>query len=105
MLEGALQRARSRRERGHEAYGLHLLGEIALATDVPDPDSAVSCFGVALERANERGMTPLAARCHFALAKVLQQRQPELSGEHLMHARSIAAMLEGNVDPASAPGL
>jgi hypothetical protein len=93
VLEEALQRARSRRERGHEAYGIHLLGETALATDPPDPDSAVDCFRAALERANEQAMTPLAAQCHLSLAGVLEQRQPDLSGEHLAQARTIIATL------------
>jgi hypothetical protein len=58
---------------------------------------------VALERANEQGMTPLAARCHFSLARALQQRQPDLSGEHLMHARTIIATLGDRRDPPAAP--
>lgn len=96
VLEAGLERARRRQERGHEAHGIYLFGEIALATDLPDPDSAANCFRAALDRANQQQMAPLAAQCHLSLAKILQQRQPELSGAHQLQAETIIETLGGS---------
>jgi tetratricopeptide (TPR) repeat protein len=66
----ALEFSRERGERGHEAWALRLLGEIAAHTDPPDVKSAEEYYRQALARADELGMRPLAAHCHLGLAKL-----------------------------------
>ncbi|MCG8689736.1 MAG: AAA family ATPase [Minwuiales bacterium] len=71
--ERALALARKREERGHEAYALRLLGEIALHADVPEPDVAEQCYQAARGLAEQMGMRPLAAHCHFGLGQLYRQ--------------------------------
>jgi tetratricopeptide (TPR) repeat protein len=73
----ALEIARARGERGQEAWILHLLGEIAARHDPPDAPAADASYRAALALADERGMRPLAARCHLGLG-VLRRR----TGDH-----------------------
>ena len=69
----ALTLARRHEERGNEAWSLHLLGAIASSHDPCDVERAEGCFREALAVADELGMRPLAAHCHFHLGKLLQQ--------------------------------
>jgi hypothetical protein len=57
--------ARERGERGHEAWALRLLGEIAARDDRPDVVTAEAHYGDALTLASALGMRPLAAHCHL----------------------------------------
>jgi tetratricopeptide (TPR) repeat protein len=66
----ALALAREQSERGHEAYALHLLGEVAAHGDVPDIDSAERRYREALALAGELDMRPLVGRCHLGLAEL-----------------------------------
>ena len=66
----ALTLARNRGERGHEAWALRLLGDIAAHRDPPDPESAEGHYNQALALANELGMRPLAAHCYLGLGKL-----------------------------------
>ena len=63
----ALDLAHRQKERGNEAWVLRLLGDNAAHADPPDPESAEGHYTQALARANELGMRPLAAHCHFGL--------------------------------------
>jgi tetratricopeptide (TPR) repeat protein len=63
----ALEHARAYQERGHEAYALRLLGEIAAHRAPPDVDAATAHYRQALALADELGMRPLAAHCHLGL--------------------------------------
>jgi tetratricopeptide (TPR) repeat protein len=65
----ALTLTRERGERGHEAWALRLLGEIAAHADPPDAESGQAHYSQALARAEELGMRPLASHCHFGLGK------------------------------------
>jgi len=66
----ALGLARQHKERGHEAYTLRLLGEIA-AREVPlDIGKAENHYRQALALAEELGMRPLVAHCHIGLGKL-----------------------------------
>jgi len=56
--------------RGQQAWALRLLGEIASASDPPDPETAEAYYGDALALADELGMRPLAAHCHAGLANL-----------------------------------
>jgi tetratricopeptide (TPR) repeat protein len=67
LAEGALAHARAHQERGHQAYALRLLGEIAARREPPERDQAGDYFGQALALAEELGMRPLVANCHLGL--------------------------------------
>ena len=58
------------KERGHEAYALRLLGEIAAHQDPPEIEPAAHHYRRALALAGELGMRPLVAHCHLGLGKL-----------------------------------
>ncbi len=66
----ALEAAREMKERGNEAYALHLLGEIAAHGDPPAAGSAGAHYRQALALADELGMRPLVAHCHLGLGSL-----------------------------------
>jgi DNA-binding SARP family transcriptional activator len=66
----ALASAREQEERGHEAWVLRLLGELASHRTPPDLEPAVTYYREADTVARELGMRPLEARCHLALAEL-----------------------------------
>jgi predicted ATPase/class 3 adenylate cyclase len=63
----ALAHARAKQERGHEAWALRLLGEIAARREPSEVEKAEECYGQALALAEELGMRPLQAHCHLGL--------------------------------------
>ena len=67
LAERALALAREHQERGHQAYALHLLGEIAVRREPPEVDQAEAHYRQALALAEELGMRPLQAHCHRGL--------------------------------------
>src|SRR5262249_34788719 len=67
LAERTLALARERQERGHQAYALRLLGEIAAHRTPPDADEAAAHYRQALALADEFGMRPLQAHCHHGL--------------------------------------
>jgi len=67
LAERALAHAHTHQERGHEAYALHLLGEIAARREPPENALAEAHYRQALALADELGMRPLAAHCHRSL--------------------------------------
>jgi tetratricopeptide (TPR) repeat protein len=81
----ALERSRDLKQRGHEAYALRLLGEIAVQRQPPDAKSAIAAYHQALTLADELGMRPLAAHCHLGLGTLYartghpEQARAELS--------------------------
>jgi tetratricopeptide (TPR) repeat protein len=79
LAERALVLAREHQERGHEAYALRLLGEIAAQREPPAGDQAGEYYHQALALADELGMRPLQAHCHRGLGtlylKAGQQEQ------------------------------
>jgi len=66
----ALDMAHRQKERGSEAWGLRLLGDIARKDDPPDPGAAEAHYNRALALASELGMRPLIAHCHFGLGNL-----------------------------------
>jgi tetratricopeptide (TPR) repeat protein len=84
FAELALAHAREHRERGHEAYALRLLGDIAARREPPERESAETHYQQALALSNELGMRPLMAHCHlglgtlFAKAGQAEQARAEL---------------------------
>lgn len=87
----ALETARRYRERGHEAWALHLSGDASAAGGVPDFGHAESDYTAALVLAESHGMRPLVAHCHTGLANLyertgeFQQRSAHLSSATTMY--------------------
>jgi len=85
LTERTLALARERQERGHQAYALRLLGEIAARRTPPDVAEAAAYYRQALALAEELGMRPLQAHCHRGLGTLYpktsqqEQAQAELS--------------------------
>jgi len=90
-LDTALEIARCRGERGHEAYGLFVQGDIARRAGPDHRNRALQGYTGALARAEELGMAPLAARCHLRLGRVLSAAQ---SSEADRHSRIADEMIE-----------
>ena len=67
LAEGALAHAHEHQERGHEAYALRLLGDIAARREPPKSDQAEAHYRQARTLAEELGMRPLQAHCHRGL--------------------------------------
>jgi tetratricopeptide (TPR) repeat protein len=78
LAEHTLVLAREHQERGHQAYALRLLGEIAARRNPPESEPAEAHYRQALALAEELGMPPLVANCHLGLgtlcAKLGQQK-------------------------------
>jgi tetratricopeptide (TPR) repeat protein len=78
LAERALALARERQERGHQAYALHLRGDIAAHRDPPECARAEAHYRQALALAEELGMRPLQAHCHRGLGTLYATTgQPE----------------------------
>ena len=97
----ALGLARQHKERGHEAYTLRLLGEIAACEDPLDVGTAENHYRQALALAEELGMRPLIAHCHVGLGKLyrrtgnLQQAKKHLTnGDAMMREMEMGLWLE-----------
>ena len=67
IAERVLALAREHQERGHQAYALRLLGEIAARREPPESALAEAHYLDALALADELGMRPLVAHCHRGL--------------------------------------
>jgi tetratricopeptide (TPR) repeat protein len=73
LAEGALAHARAHQERGHQAYALCLLGDIAVRHEPPDSEQAEAHYQHALAMAEDLGMRPLQAHCHHSLGTLYRQ--------------------------------
>jgi class 3 adenylate cyclase/tetratricopeptide (TPR) repeat protein len=69
----ALELARQHKERGHEAWSLRALGEVALAQEPPDVDQIEGWFRQGSDLAGELGMRPLVAHCHLGLGTLYRR--------------------------------
>jgi len=67
LAERVLAFTRAHQERGHQAYALRLLGEIAARREPPECAQAEAHYRQALILAEELGMRPLQAHCHRGL--------------------------------------
>jgi tetratricopeptide (TPR) repeat protein len=85
LAERVLAFTRAHQERGHQAYALRLLGEIAARREPPECAQAEAHYQQALVLAEELGMRPLAAHCHrgigmlYAATGQREQARTELS--------------------------
>ncbi len=66
----SLELARTHGQRGHEAYALRLLGEVAARREQSDVQEAGAHYRSALELAQQLGMRPLIAHCHLGLGRL-----------------------------------
>jgi predicted ATPase/class 3 adenylate cyclase len=67
LARQALTLARKYQERGHQAYALRLLGDIAAQNEPSARPSAEAHYRQAFVLAEELGMRPLVAHCHLSL--------------------------------------
>jgi len=80
----ALGLARRHKERGHEAYTLRLLGEIAAREEPLDIGKAENHYRQAIDLAEELGMRLLIAHCHVGLGKLYRRAgNPQQARTHL----------------------
>ena len=70
VAQRALDLARSHRERGHQAWALLLLGDIAARGDRAEHEWALGYYAGALALAEELKMRPLVARVHLSLGRL-----------------------------------
>jgi class 3 adenylate cyclase/tetratricopeptide (TPR) repeat protein len=70
LANHVLAHASEHQERGHQAYALRLLSEIAARLDPPENDRAEECYRQALTLAEELTMRPLLAHCHLGLGRL-----------------------------------
>ena len=73
LAESALGLARQHDERGHQAYTLRLLGDIAIHRHPPEFEQAETHYQQALALADGLGMHPLQAHCHLGLGTLYSQ--------------------------------
>ena len=73
LAEAALAHAREHEERGHQAYALRLLDDIAARRNPPEREEAEAHYQQALALAQELGMRPLVAHCHLGLGRLYGQ--------------------------------
>jgi len=107
----ALTLARNRGERGHEAWALRLLGDIAARRDPPEIDQAETHYLDAGALAHELGMRPLLAHCHLGLGKLYRRTADGVKAqEHLTTAATLyremdmgfwLAQMEAALEPLS----
>ncbi|HXJ82216.1 MAG TPA: adenylate/guanylate cyclase domain-containing protein [Candidatus Methylomirabilis sp.] len=84
VAQRALDLAQAHKERGHQAWALRLLGDVAAASHHPDADAAVDSYTQALALAEELEMRPLAARTHVGLGQLhARAGRRDKSQEHL----------------------
>jgi tetratricopeptide (TPR) repeat protein len=82
--------ARTRGERGYEVYAWRLLGEVATLAVPPRVAEAEVWYGQALASAEDLGMRPLAAHCHFGLGTLYQRTgQQQEAQRHLTTATAM----------------
>jgi tetratricopeptide (TPR) repeat protein len=86
----ALDLAVEHRRRGDQVWALRLLGDIASRCDPPHLDPAADHYRQALALADELGMRPLVAHCHFGLGQLCGRTgKREEAQEHLTTATTM----------------
>jgi tetratricopeptide (TPR) repeat protein len=73
LAQQAVAMTRYIKARGVEAWALRLLAEITSRRDPPDDGEPEACFRQASAIAEQLGMRPLAAHCHFGLGRLARR--------------------------------
>jgi class 3 adenylate cyclase/tetratricopeptide (TPR) repeat protein len=74
----------AQRQSGFAAHALHLLGDLATQPGHFDADNGAAHYRQALSLAEQHGMRPLVARCHFGMGQLSHRiGKPEHAREHL----------------------
>src|SRR5262249_32017218 len=95
LAEQALTLARAYQERGHQAYALRLLGDIAAQRHPPDVTQAEDHYRQALALAEELSMRPLTAHCHLGLGNLyLKSGQRDAARTELSSAIELYRAME-----------
>ena len=90
LADRSLRFAREGKERGHEAWALRLLGEIASRRHPPDIEQATTHYCQAIGLAEELGMRPLVAHCHLGLGNLSRRTGDRAKAEeHLAGAKAM----------------
>jgi tetratricopeptide (TPR) repeat protein len=89
----ALVMAREKGERGHEAYALHLLGEVVAQRTPEDPGAAEATLRDASTLAAELSMHPLLAHCQLSRAR-LEYRAGRTTSARPLFEAGVAAYRE-----------
>jgi class 3 adenylate cyclase/tetratricopeptide (TPR) repeat protein len=77
-------------ERGHHAWALRLLGEVAASRPAADRAVAERHYRQALALADQLGMRPLVAHCHLGLGKLYRRtRKADQAKQHLATAMTM----------------
>jgi tetratricopeptide (TPR) repeat protein len=93
--ERAFELSRKHKERGHEAWTLQLLGDIAAHQNPPDAGEVVGHYRQALALAEELGMRPLIAHCHVGLGKLYRRiGSRQQAEEHLTTGTAMMREME-----------
>jgi len=83
IVDQALDASRRHKERGSEAWALHLVGAIASRGASPRIERARTYYEQALALATELGMRPLVSHCHAGLGALYQRAgRPREADEH-----------------------
>jgi tetratricopeptide (TPR) repeat protein len=91
----ALKRARELKERGHEAWALRGLGEVASHSDPPDTKVGLAWYREGLALATDLGLRPLVAHCHLGLGKLYRRTGDDAkASEHLGAATTLYRELD-----------
>jgi class 3 adenylate cyclase/tetratricopeptide (TPR) repeat protein len=86
----ALELARAHQERGHHAYALRLLGEVAAHREPPEIEPAETHYRQAMALAEELGMRPLVAHCQLGLGQLSRRTgKREQARDHLTTATTL----------------
>ena len=98
VAQRALDLAVAHKERGHQAWALRLLGDIA-ARGVPGEagaaDKAAAYYAQSLALAEELGMRPLVARNHLGLGRLYRQAgDRERAEKHLATSSTMLSQLD-----------
>jgi class 3 adenylate cyclase/tetratricopeptide (TPR) repeat protein len=86
--EQAVALARAQQQRGYEAWGLKVLGDVH-AHEPADNEQAGNAYRRALAQGTELSMRPLVAHCHFGLGKLDQQSKRTQAREHFTTASTM----------------
>ena len=98
QADRAVVLTRERGERGLEAWGRWLLGEVASRREAPDLETAAGHYRHGMALADDLGLRPLVARCHDGLGTLYRRMgKRQEAQEHLAHAATLYRQMDMRV--------